>query len=72
MWQDEQQEAEHAMTLWQDAMREQRVAEDQLETARRRRHAPTVQALSWTVDRLRYRADLLLASAVRAMHDAAS
>jgi hypothetical protein len=68
---DEHHEAEHAMMLWQEAMGEQRVAEEELETARRRRHAPTLQALGWKVDRLRHRADLLLASAVRARLDAA-
>jgi hypothetical protein len=71
MCQEDQQEADHAMTLWHDAMSEQRIAEAELDAARRKRHVPTVQALSWKVDRLRYRADLLLASAVRALHDAA-
>jgi hypothetical protein len=63
---EEQEEANHAMALWEHAMGEQRAAEDELHAARRRRHAPTVQALNWKIDRLRYRADLLLASAVRA------
>jgi hypothetical protein len=66
MCQEEQEEADHAMALWEHAMSEQRAAEDELHAARHRRHAPTLQALNWKLERLRYRADLLLASAVRA------
>ena len=53
------------LALWQQALQEQRDAEDKLERARRKGPRAGVFALKSQVEALRIRADLLLAEAVQ-------
>lgn len=56
--------AAEELALWETAMSEQRVAERQLEYARRKRKADSIYPLHAKVVALRNRADLLLVKAV--------
>lgn len=56
--------AHSELATWEQALREQRQAEEQLEAARRQRRHARVLELMPQVQALRIRADLLLADAV--------
>jgi hypothetical protein len=53
------------LSLWQQALREQRQAEEELDAARRKRRPKRVIELMPVLQALRTRADLLLAEAVK-------
>jgi hypothetical protein len=57
--------AAEELAMWEQALREQRSAEDELKAARRSGPPPRVFELLPQVDALRTRADLLLAEAVK-------
>ena len=71
MWPNLLEDPEAALALWEVAMSQQHTTERRLEEARRIRNARSVQTLTWELDELRYRADLLLANAVQARRDSA-
>lgn len=71
MWPNLLEDPDAAFALWELAMAQQHATEDRLEQARRDRDARSIQILTWELDELRYRADLLLANAVQARRDSA-
>lgn len=71
MWPNLLEDPEAALALWEVAMSQQHATEQRLEEARRVRNVRSIQALTWELDELRYRADLLLANAVQARRDSA-